>query len=84
MLRPVLPRNAIEYGNIFRYWTEIRENYGFGSDRGRTCLCSEFNAHGQETPVGNQRGERRLFLPGAPQPAADSVGAGVVWEAKRD
>ena len=31
-----------QLNNIFRNWIEIREKYGFGSHRGRTCLCSKF------------------------------------------
>ena len=51
--------------NIFRNYIEIREKYGFGSylvpgiEEGPVCVLNSNNAQGQETPVGNQRGERR-------------------------
>ena len=40
---------------------EIQAKYGFVPYRGRTCLCSKLDKRKrrQETPVGNQRGERR-------------------------
>ena len=50
--------------------------------RGRTCLCSNSNnAQGQETPVGNQRGERRNASSPERRGQRQARFASVGWEA---
>ena len=65
-LRSVLTRNVIEYfevpGIIFRDYTRDSRKIRLcvlHIEEGSVCVLNSNNARGQETPAGNQRGERR-------------------------